>query len=125
MRLFVTGGTGYLGSVLVEAALAAGYDVRATVRSAAKAAVLPAAVEQVTCDLLDEDGLVKVMTGCDGVIHLAASLGMTPDEAARAISVARTDRTKRAAATRRAAARASMPAGPAGPAGPASAAPVR
>ena len=53
------------------------------------------------------------------------SLGMTPDEAARAISVARTDRTKRAAATRRAAARASMPAGPAGPAGPASAAPVR
>ena len=50
------------------------------------------------------------------------SLGMTPDEAARAISVARTDRTKRAAATRRAAARASMPAGPAGPA---SAAPVR
>ena len=40
MRLFVTGGTGYLGSVLVEAARAAGYDVRATVRSAAKAAYL-------------------------------------------------------------------------------------
>ena len=50
------------------------------------------------------------------------SLGMTPDEAARAISVARTDRTKRAAGTRRAAARASMTAGPAGPA---SAVPIR
>jgi formamidopyrimidine-DNA glycosylase len=35
------------------------------------------------------------------------SLGLTPDEAARAATLARTERTKRAAATRRAAARAS------------------
>jgi len=40
------------------------------------------------------------------------SLGLTPDEAARATSRARTDRTKRAAATRRAAARATLPADP-------------
>ena len=83
MKLFVTGGTGYLGSVLVESALAAGYEVRATVRSAAKAAVLPAAVEQVTVDLLDEDGLAAVMAGCEAVIHLAASLGMTPEDSRR------------------------------------------
>ncbi len=36
------------------------------------------------------------------------TLGLTPDEAARAVARARTDRTKRAAATRRAAARASV-----------------
>jgi len=40
------------------------------------------------------------------------TLGLTPDEAARAASRAGTDRTKRAAATRRAAARASVPAEP-------------
>jgi hypothetical protein len=36
------------------------------------------------------------------------TVGLTPDEAARAVARARTDRTKRAAATRRAAARASV-----------------
>jgi hypothetical protein len=38
-------------------------------------------------------------------------LGLTPDEAALAATRARTERTKRAAATRRAAARASAPTG--------------
>jgi formamidopyrimidine-DNA glycosylase len=41
------------------------------------------------------------------------SLGLTPDEAAQAATRARTERTKRAAATRRAAARASASTGPA------------
>ena len=40
------------------------------------------------------------------------TLGLTPDEAAQAATRARTERTKRAAATRRATARASAPAGP-------------
>ena len=39
------------------------------------------------------------------------TVGLTPDEAARAVARARTDRTKRAAATRRAAARASVAGG--------------
>jgi dihydroflavonol-4-reductase len=96
MRLFITGGTGYLGSVQVAAALAQGADVRALVRSEAKAATLPQAVERAHVELGDEDGLAKAMEGCDGVIHLAASLGMTPGDA-RAINVTGTRNILRSA----------------------------
>ena len=40
MRAFVTGGTGFVGSHLVEHLLAAGYDVSCLVRSPAKAEAL-------------------------------------------------------------------------------------
>lgn len=81
--LLVTGATGYLGSAVVTDLVAAGYDVRATVRDPARASVLPAGVQTVTADLDDADSLVKAMAGCDGVFHLAAAVGHSPDEARR------------------------------------------
>lgn len=93
---FVTGGTGYLGSALVAEILARGGAVRATVRSAAKAAILPDAVERVEAALTDEDALARAMAGCAGVIHLAASLGMSADDA-RAINIGGTRTLLRAA----------------------------
>ena len=57
---FVTGGTGYLGSALVAEILANGGSVRATVRSAAKAAILPDQVERVKRLEPPRDGMGKV-----------------------------------------------------------------
>ena len=81
--LLVTGGTGFLGSALVAYLADAGLPVRATIRSEARAAVLPEGVERVFADLGDEESLVAAMQGCDGVFHLAASLGPLPEDTRR------------------------------------------
>lgn len=79
--LLVTGATGFLGAALVELLLARGYDVRATVRSPERAAILPEVVERAPADLADEDALARAMDGCEGVFHLAAALGGSLAEA--------------------------------------------
>jgi nucleoside-diphosphate-sugar epimerase len=81
MRAFVTGGTGFVGSHLVEALHARGYEeVRALVRSAPKwLDGMP--VTFVRGDLAHTDALREAMEGVDIVYHVA---GMTraPDRAA-------------------------------------------
>lgn len=81
--LLVTGATGYLGSALVALLTDAGLPVRATIRSEARASVLPEGVERVFADISDEESLVAAMRGCEGVFHLAASLGPSPDDTRR------------------------------------------
>jgi dihydroflavonol-4-reductase len=61
----------------------AGLPVRATIRSEARASVLSDGVERVVADLGDEDSLAEAMRGCDGVFHLAASLGPLPEDTRR------------------------------------------
>jgi dihydroflavonol-4-reductase len=78
--LFVTGATGYLGSALVDLLEKEGHAVRAMVRTPAKAAVLPAGVEQFAGDISDEDRLAEGMKGCDGVFHFAAAMGASWEE---------------------------------------------
>ncbi|HEV3364162.1 MAG TPA: NAD-dependent epimerase/dehydratase family protein [Acidimicrobiia bacterium] len=81
--LLVTGATGYLGSALVALLTEAGLPVRATIRSEARASVLPEGVERVFADLGDEESLTEAMRGCEGVFHLAASLGPLPEDTRR------------------------------------------
>ena len=81
--LLVTGATGYLGSALVRLLTEAGRPVRAAIRSEARAWVLPEQVERVFADLGDEQSLVEAMRGCEGVFHLAASLGPSPEDTRR------------------------------------------
>lgn len=74
--LLITGGTGYLGSVLVHLAVGHGLQVRAAVRDPARAVdVLPEGVEIVAADLADADALHRAARGCSGVLHVAGSVG--------------------------------------------------
>lgn len=81
--LLVTGATGFVGSAVVKVLAEAGVPTRATIRSEARAAVLPEGVERVLADLADEQSLVAAMRGCEGVLHLAASLGPMPEDTRR------------------------------------------
>lgn len=76
----ITGATGYLGSVLVERAVAAGHRVRAVVRDPARAAaLLPAGVDVAVADLTDGAALRRAAAGCSAVLHLGGTVGGDPD----------------------------------------------
>jgi dihydroflavonol-4-reductase len=82
--LMITGATGYLGTALVGRLVRGGYAVRAVVRDPERAAaLLPAGVELVVTDLDDADGLRRAADGCSAVLHLAGSVGGTPEDIRR------------------------------------------
>ncbi len=67
----VTGGTGFVGSHVVDALLEAGYKVRCTVRRTSRLRWLEGkAVELVETDLAGAD-LSRIVTGVDSVFHFA------------------------------------------------------
>jgi len=75
-RVLVTGGAGYVGSVLVPKLLAAGHQVRVLDLYLYGDHVLDAVkdhpgLEQVKGDIRDAELLKRVLPGCDAVIHLA------------------------------------------------------
>lgn len=88
--LLVTGATGYLGAALVALLRARNMPVRAAVRSPERAAALPAGVDHVVADLADPAAPRVAVAGCEGVFHLAASLGDDLDQARR-LNVAGTE----------------------------------
>jgi dihydroflavonol-4-reductase len=74
MKVFLTGGTGFIGSRVVTRLAEAGHDPRCLVRSAPAAG--PAAgrgIRRIRGDLSDRAALREGMAGCDCVIHLAAA----------------------------------------------------
>lgn len=77
MMLAVTGGTGFVGSHLVDQALAAGHRVKALTRREQPARD---GVEWVTGDLEDRAALHQLVTDVDAVIHVAGVIS-APDAA--------------------------------------------
>jgi NAD dependent epimerase/dehydratase len=81
-KLLVTGAAGFIGSHVVEACVKAGYGVRAFVRYNSKNSwgwlegQKLKGVEVVSGDIRDYDSVLANMKGCDGVLHLAALIGI-------------------------------------------------
>jgi nucleoside-diphosphate-sugar epimerase len=74
MRVFLTGGTGYLGSAIAAQLVARGHAVTGLARSDRSAAVLAAAgVTPLLGDLADADVLREAVRDADGVIHAGFS----------------------------------------------------
>ena len=72
MRVFVTGATGWVGSVVVDELLGAGHQVLGLSRSEEKAAVLAGKGADVLHGTLDDlDQLAAAAGNADAVIHLA------------------------------------------------------
>jgi nucleoside-diphosphate-sugar epimerase len=69
--ILVTGGTGFIGTHLLETLVANGEAVRALVRPTRVPRVLPAGVETVYGDLASGTGLSQALLGSHTVIHLA------------------------------------------------------
>ncbi|SDG32789.1 NAD-dependent epimerase/dehydratase family protein [Klenkia brasiliensis] len=73
MDVFLTGGTGLVGSSVLAALVAEGHTVRALARSDSSAAAVEAAgATAVRGDLTDADLLAREATAAEGIIHTAS-----------------------------------------------------
>ncbi len=71
LRIAITGGTGFVGAHLIEAALAAGHDIAALARREQSPRD---GVTWIAGSLEDRDPLRRLATGADAVIHVAGVL---------------------------------------------------
>jgi dihydroflavonol-4-reductase len=81
--ILVTGGTGFIGSHLLDRLADAGEPVRALVRpkAARPKTALPRGVEAVSGDLVTGQGLSEAARGADTIIHIAGVLkALTPED---------------------------------------------
>ena len=111
--VLVTGGSGFIGSHCILQLLAAGHEVRTTVRKLAREAEVRAMLKQggaepgerlafAAADLESDAGWPEAVAGCDFVLHVAS-----PFPIERAEARGRADRAR----ARRGAARAARGAG--------------
>jgi nucleoside-diphosphate-sugar epimerase len=89
MRIFITGGTGYIGRALAKRLVAAGHEVRALVRATSKVEPLhELGIATFVGDLGDRVSMREGMSGADWVIHAAAELDLAaPGERMRNANV--------------------------------------
>src|SRR2546423_5921850 len=79
-RVFVTGGTGFVGRAVIQALRAEGYAVRCLVRRGSERDLRGLeAIERVEGNVLARETLERGMAGCDTVIHL---VGIIREQAA-------------------------------------------
>ena len=77
MQIFLTGGTGFIGSYFINKALVAGHEVVALRRTPQSRPQINLTIEPVWVNKLIEDVSTKDLSGCDVLVHLA-SFGVSP-----------------------------------------------
>lgn len=89
MRVFLTGGSGYIGKVTIAALIRRGHEVSALARTDASARTVAAlGATPVSGDLTDTDVLRTAAAAADGVIHLGASYSPDAPQVDRAAAQA-------------------------------------
>lgn len=78
MKVFVTGGSGYVGRVVIERLLAANHHVVALQRPASTRSIDSRHVETVEGDLFDRVTLLHGLAHADAVIHLVGIIRQVP-----------------------------------------------
>jgi nucleoside-diphosphate-sugar epimerase len=89
LRIFLTGGTGYIGSRLAQRLAGDGHDLHCLIRATSDAAALARLGAHLhTGDIRDRVSMREGMAGADAVIHAAAELDLqTPAERMDAVNV--------------------------------------
>src|SRR5579875_1575400 len=77
--VFLTGASGFVGSHILHALLAAGYHVRALLRPGSRPLPLLEGCTTVWGDLLHTGALVPYMVGCRYLVHTAALYSFSPN----------------------------------------------
>lgn len=74
MRVFITGGTGFIGTYLVKRLLQTEHNLLCLARETSNIQFLKdSGIDILTGDVTDKPSLQKGMEGCDCVVHLASS----------------------------------------------------
>jgi dihydroflavonol-4-reductase len=80
MKVCVTGATGFIGSQVAAKLVAAGYEVRVTVRDRRRLRALEGVeVEPVQANVLDRRALRRAFAGCEIVLHTAGLVASRPE----------------------------------------------
>lgn len=79
-RIFITGGTGYMGSRLIPLLIARGHSVKALARKGSEGKI-PAGAEIVFGDALKADSYTDAVRGCDTFVHLIGVAHPSPAKA--------------------------------------------
>jgi dihydroflavonol-4-reductase len=83
MRIFVTGGNGFIGSVVVRELARRGHGIVCLLRKTSRTERIDAVPHaRVYADVCDADAVRDGMRACDATIHLAAPGGWTADDPA-------------------------------------------
>ncbi len=85
MRLTILGGTGKIGRLVVEQALAAGHEVTVLARDPRRLAAVAqrSGMRVVEGDVSDPDALAKAVDGANAVISALGPTGNAPDQVAK------------------------------------------
>ncbi|MDR0516378.1 MAG: NAD(P)-dependent oxidoreductase [Fibromonadaceae bacterium] len=80
MKVFLTGGTGFIGHFVAKEFLERGHSLRILARNPGKIPSLAKHkdVEMIGAGLLDSEAIAKGMEGCDACVHIALGWGETP-----------------------------------------------